>query len=77
LGILVVVLRGIMALPIIPRPGSLRLVLEGMLLSFPGKRRLEQWLVRRVTVLHAMHRQRYGKPPLLVEHSGARAIKHS
>jgi hypothetical protein len=79
LGILLVMLGGIMALPIIPGPGILLLVLGVMLLDFPGKRRLEQWLVRRATVLHAMNRlrQRYGKPPLLVEHGGARVIRHS
>jgi hypothetical protein len=50
-----------------------------MLLDFPGKRRLEQWLVRRATVLRAMNRlrQRYGKPPLVVEHGGAPSIRHS
>jgi hypothetical protein len=79
LGILLVMLGGIMALPIIPGPGILLLVLGVMLLDFPGKRRLEQWLVRRATVLNAMNRlrQRYGKPPLLVEHGDTRAIRHS
>jgi len=79
LGILLVVLGGIMALPVIPGPGSLMLVLGVMLLDFPGKRRLEQWLVSRVTVLNAINRlrQRYGKPPLIVEPGDARAIKHS
>jgi len=53
----------------IPGPGILMLVLGIMLLDFPGKRRLEQWLIRRPTVLSAMNRlrQRYGKPPLVVE----------
>src|SRR5215470_13060779 len=73
LGVLLVVLGGIMALPIIPGPGILILVLGIMLLDFPGKRRLEQWLVHRATVLRAMNRlrQRYGKPPLLVGRGGA------
>lgn len=79
LGILLVVLGGIMALPVIPGPGSLMFVLGVMLLDFPGKRRLEQWLVRRATILNALNRlrQRYGKPPLIVEHDGTRAIRHS
>jgi hypothetical protein len=79
LGILLVVLGGIMSVPIIPGPGILTLVLGVMLLDFPGKRRLEQWLVRRATVLRAMNRlrQRYGKPPLVVEHGGAPSIRHS
>jgi len=79
LGILLIGLGGIMALPVIPGPGILMLVLGVMLLDFPGKRRLEQWLVRRVTVLNAMNRlrQRYGKPPLVVERGGAHSIRHS
>ena len=79
LGILLVVLGGIMALPVIPGPGILMLVLGVILLDFPGKRRLEQWLVRRTKVLRAMNRlrQRYGKPPLVVERGGAGSIRHS
>ena len=79
LGVLLVVLGGIMALPVIPGPGILMLVLGVMLLNFPGKRRLEQWLIRRATVLRAMNRlrQRYGKPPLVVERGGARSIRHA
>ena len=79
LGILLVVLGGIMALPVIPGPGILMLVLGVMLLDFPGKRRLEQWLIRRATVLRTMNRlrQRYGKPPLVVEGGVTRSIRHS
>jgi hypothetical protein len=79
LGILLVVLGGIMSLPVVPGPGILIFVLGVMLLDFPGKRRLEQWLVRRATVLRAMNRlrQRYGKPPLVVERSAAPLIRHS
>jgi hypothetical protein len=79
LGILLIVLGGIMSLPIIPGPGILTLVLGVMLLDFPGKRRLEQWLVRRATVLKAMNRlrQRYGKPPLVVARSGVCSIRHA
>ena len=62
-----------MSLPVVPGPGILIFVLGVMLLDFPGKRRLEQWLVRRATVLRAMNRlrQRYGKPPLVVERGAA------
>src|SRR5262249_40735223 len=79
LGLLLVVLGGIMALPAIPGPGIVLLVLGVMLLDFPGKRRLEQWLVHRATVLHAMNRlrQRYGKPPLVVERGGVCSITHA
>jgi hypothetical protein len=69
LGSLLAVLGSIMVFPGIPGPGVLMLVLGVMLLDFPGKRRLEQWLIRRPTVLSVMNRlrQRYGKPPLVVE----------
>jgi hypothetical protein len=79
LGILLVALGGIMALPVIPGPGILILMLGVMLLDFPGKRRLEQWLVRRATVLKAMNRlrQRYGKPPLVVARGGVCSIRHA
>lgn len=79
LGLLLVVLGGIMSLPVMPGPGILILVLGVMLLDFPGKRRLEQWLVRRATVLRAMNRlrQRYGKPPLVIERGAAHLIRHS
>jgi Putative transmembrane protein (PGPGW) len=68
LGVLLVVLGVIMVFPGIPGPGIVMLVLGVMLLDFPGKRRLEQWLIHRPTVLSAMNRlrQRYGKPPLMV-----------
>jgi hypothetical protein len=71
LGVLLVVLGGIMVFPGIPGPGILLLVLGIMLLDFPGKRRMEQWLIHRPIVLSAMNRlrQRYGKPPLVVERS--------
>jgi hypothetical protein len=79
LGVLLVVLGGIMAVPVIPGPGILMLVLGVMLLDFPGKRRLEQWLVHRATVLNAMNRlrQRYGKPPLVVECGVTPSRRHS
>src|SRR5215831_12667871 len=79
LGSLLIVLGGIMAVPVIPGPGILMLVLGVMLLDFPGKRRLEQWLVRRATVLNAMNRlrQRYGQPPLVVERGGTHSKRHS
>ena len=75
-GGLLAILGGIMVLPGIPGPGLLMLVLGIMLLDFPGKRRLEQWLIRRPTVLSAMNRlrQRYGKPPLVVTCSRTSAV---
>ncbi len=69
LGVVLVVLGGIMALPGVPAPGILTILLGVMLLNFPGKRRLERWLICRPTVLSAINRlrQRYGKPPMVLE----------
>lgn len=69
LGVVLVVLGGIITLPGVPGPGILTILLGVMLLHFPGKRRLERWLIRRPTVLSAINRlrQRYGKPPMVLE----------
>jgi hypothetical protein len=69
LGVVLVVLGGLMALPGVPGPGTLTIVLGVILLNFPGKRGLEWWLIRRPTVLSAINRLRqwYGKPPMVLE----------
>jgi hypothetical protein len=53
-----------------PGQGVLTLLFGLMLLSFPGKRRLELWLLRRRGVLPSINRlrARFGKPPLEVPH---------
>ena len=70
---LVAVAAGLaLALPTIPGPGLL-VVLGGLgLLDFPGKRRLEQWLIHRPMVHRTANRirKRYGKPPLVLEEEG-------
>jgi len=58
LGVVLVVLGGIMALLRVPGPGILTILLGVMLLNFPGKRRLERWLIRRPTVPSAINRRR-------------------
>lgn len=61
-----------LALPTIPGPGLL-VVLGGLgLLDFPGKRRLEKWLIRRPMVHRTANRirKRHGKPPLVLEEEG-------
>lgn len=79
LGVLLVILGGIMTLPGVPGPGILTILLGVMLLNFPGKRRLERWLIRRPTVLSAMNRlrQRYGKPPMVLERGVASPMRPS
>jgi hypothetical protein len=46
----------------------LTILIGVMLLNFPGKRRLERWLVSRPRVLPVINRlrARFGKPPLLL-----------
>lgn len=67
-GIVLVVVGVIMSLPGVPGQGILTILLGIMLLDFPGKRRLEQSLVRRPRVRQSIDnlRQRFGKPPLVL-----------
>lgn len=61
----VLVLAGALML-VLPGQGILTLLAGLTLLDFPGKRRLELWLVRRGPVLRAVAwiRKRAGSPPL-------------
>jgi hypothetical protein len=69
LGLVFVVGGVIMAVPGIPGPGVLTILLGIMLLDFPGKRALETWIVSRPRVNGAVNslRARFGKPPLLLD----------
>jgi hypothetical protein len=69
LGLVFVVGGLIMAVPGIPGPGVLTILLGIMLLDFPGKRALERWIVSRPRVNGAVNslRARFGKPPLLLD----------
>lgn len=62
------VLAGL-AMLVLPGQGILTILLGLSLLDFPGKRRLELWLIRRPRVLHGINwlRQRAGRPPLQVD----------
>jgi hypothetical protein len=77
LGVMLVVLGGTIALPGVPGPGILAVVLGGMLLNLPAKRRLERWLIRRLTALSPMNRlrQRYGKPRMVLERGVASLMR--
>jgi hypothetical protein len=72
-GLAVVILGIVLSLPGVPGPGLLTIFIGMALLDFPGKRRLEVWLLNRPKVLGPINRlrQRYGKPPLVLpdEHS--------
>lgn len=68
-GLLLVVLGILMSLPGVPGQGILTILLGIMLLDFPGKRRLEYWIVSRPRVLRGINnlRGRFSRPPLILE----------
>jgi hypothetical protein len=69
LGFVLVVLGVLMAVPGVPGPGVLSILLGIMLLDFPGKRSLETRIVSRPRVNGAVNalRARFGKPPLMLD----------
>jgi hypothetical protein len=69
LGVLLVVLGVILSLPGVPGQGVLTILIGLMFLDLPGKRRLEQKLVRRPRVLNVINRlrARYGRGALVFE----------
>ena len=71
LGAFLVLLGVLMSLPGVPGQGVLTILLGVMLLDFPGKRSLELRLVSRPKVLRTINRirQRFDRPPLLLDES--------
>ena len=69
LGMSILIAGIVLTVPGVPGPGLLTIVFGIMLLDFPGKRRLERWMICRPMVLNALNqlRRRYGKPPMVVE----------
>jgi hypothetical protein len=69
LGVLLILLGIVMSFPGVPGQGILTILLGVMLISFPGKRRFEKWLLRRRGVLKTINkfRSRYGREPLQVD----------
>jgi hypothetical protein len=69
IGVAVIVLGAMMALPGVPGPGILVALLGVMLTDFPAMRRLERWLVGRPGVLSTINqlRQLHGKPPMFLD----------
>jgi hypothetical protein len=69
LGLALVVLGIIMAVPGVPGPGVLSILLGIMLLDFPGKRQLETRIISRPRVNSAVNalRARFNKPPLMLD----------
>jgi hypothetical protein len=69
LGLVLIVIGTILALPGIPGQGLLTVLIGIMLLTCPGKRTWERKLLRLPHVLTAINRlrKRFGKPPLHVD----------
>lgn len=69
LGIVLILLGIVMSLPGIPGQGVLTILLGIMLVDFPGKRRVEQKILRQPKVLEKINRlrHRFSKPPLLLD----------
>lgn len=67
-GVFVVLVGVILSMPGVPGPGFLVILIGVLLLDFPGKRRLERWLLSRPRALDSVNRlrQRHGKPPLVL-----------
>lgn len=68
LGLLVLPLGILMALPMVPGPGLVFILLGLSLLDFPGKRKLERKLVGRPSVIRFLNdlRASFGKPPFVI-----------
>ncbi len=66
LGLVVIALGVLMALPGVPGQGLLTILLGMLLLRFPGQRRVVRWLLCRRPIAHAIARvrARYRRPPL-------------
>ncbi len=75
LGLLVFVAGFVMALPLVPGPGVLFMLVGMALVDFPGKRSLERRLLSGRHVLSSVNkmRARFGRPPILTEHRGTQS----
>jgi hypothetical protein len=69
----------VMALPLVPGPGILFMLIGLGLVDFPGKRALELRLLREPHVLSSVNkmRARFGRPPLQTSESGGRSVVDS
>ena len=76
LGVLLIMLGIFLSVPGMLGQGLLTIFIGIMLLNFPRKRRLEQRLVSRPKVFGAINwiRNRFGKPPLLLDGDAPYAI---
>ena len=72
LGLTVLLVGFVMALPLVPGPGVLFILLGLALVDFPGKRALQLRLLREPHVLSSVNkmRARFGRPPILTGSGG-------
>ncbi len=75
LGLLVFVAGFIMALPLVPGPGVLFMLVGMALVDFPGKRALARRLLSERHVLSSVNRMRarFGKAPILTKDRGGQS----
>jgi hypothetical protein len=68
-GGLTFIVGAVMAIPLVPGPGLLLMLVGIGLVDFPGRRALERRLVRMPRVLSSVNRlrARFGRPPLATE----------
>jgi len=66
LGVLLVAVGIVLSLPGVPGQGLLTVLLGVMLVDFPGKRTVEQKLLKRPAITNGITRlrEKFGKPPL-------------
>jgi hypothetical protein len=78
LGLLLVVVGVVLSLPGVPGPGFAVIFIGLTLLDFPGKRRVELWVLGRRAVHHAIDRvrARFGREPLVLPGDDADAAAH-
>jgi len=72
LGAVVIVVGLVMSLPGVPGQGFLTLLIGLTLTDFPGKRKIELWILRRPLILRAINglREQAGKAPLIIPGDG-------
>lgn len=68
-GVFLIILGILLSLPGVPGQGILTILLGLIMIDIPGKRPLEAKIINRPAVLAAANRlrERYGKPPLIMD----------
>ena len=69
IGVIFVIAGAVMALPLVPGPGLLFMLLGFSVLDFPGKRKVERRLLAVPSVLRSLNgiRARFGRPALVLD----------